>query len=263
MLKEGSSLVSNALFNERFSSIDALLQGVDPRVKIISFLTIILISAISHNITTPLAVIALSIALASISKVPLSFFIPRVLIFIPLFALVIVLPLPFITPGSQVLAGSLGPLQVAITREGLYTATAFTIRVWACVSMTVLLVLTTNFLELLKAMEKLGTPKVFIRMISVTYRYIFFFFDMVYRMFVAIELRTVKGGAGWKPFTNLGALFIRSYEEGERVSLAMRSRGFQGEVKAATDLRLKKLDTIFAAFSFAFSAFIVLVGFAL
>ena len=42
----------------------------------------------------------------------------------------------------------------------------------------------------------------------------------------------------------IGVLFIRTYERGERIYLAMESRGFRGEVHTITDLKWKKSDSI-------------------
>jgi cobalt/nickel transport system permease protein len=64
-------------------------------------------------------------------------------------------------------------------------------------------------------------------------RYVNVVSDEMERMKVARQSRgfEAKGIADWKILTQAaGALFIRSYERGERVHLAMLSRGYSGNM---------------------------------
>lgn len=211
----------------------------------------------------PLVLVVLSALLAIVSKIPLRRYIPRTIIFVPIFALVIVLPIPFITPGSVVYEAHVGPLYIVATQEGLYTAAAFTLRVWACVSLAVLLILTTDFSALMKALERMRVPRFFVLTVAVTFRYIFFFLNMIHRTFVAVESRTIKKARLtriWRSMGfNVGALFIRSYEEGEKVYMAMRSRGYAGEIKTMSTMKCRKTDLAFTLTSIAFCAAILLI----
>jgi len=44
----------------------------------------------------------------------------------------------------------------------------------------------------------------------------------------------------------IGTLFIRSYERGERIYVAMLARGFDGEIRSLHQLNLQKIDAYFS-----------------
>ena len=72
-----------------------------------------------------------------------------------------------------------------------------------------------------------------VQIASFMLRYINVISDEMERMKIARESRgfTATGVKHWKVLaTAAAALFIRSYERGERVHLAMLSRGFDGEL---------------------------------
>ena len=92
-------------------------------------------------------------------------------------------------------------------------------------------------------------------------RYLNVINDRMARMKVARESRgfQAKGIRSWPIFTStLGALFIRSYERGERVHLAMLARGYAGTLSSlsvekvqAKHWRLGLCFPLMAAISYA------------
>lgn len=256
-----SRLLRDTLYAERYSRLEAFLQGIDVRIKLIVVSTSIVVSATSRSLASPLLFILFAISLALASSIPLRSFLVRTLVFIPLFALAIVSPIPLISAGSTFTTVGFGPIRFSVT-EGLYTAGAFVLRVWACVSLATLLVLTTDFPTIVKGLERLGVPKIFAMMIMVTYRYIFFFLNMIQRMLMAKESRTMKTKTGQilgSLASNLGALLIRAYEEGEKVYLAMCSRVFSGEIKVACEMGCGERDYYFLTSSLALCSTIALI----
>jgi cobalt/nickel transport system permease protein len=95
----------------------------------------------------------------------------------------------------------------------------------------VILSTTTTAREILRGLEKLKLPMIMVQIASFMLRYINVISDEMERMKVARESRgfIATGIKHWKVLaTAAAALFIRSYERGERVHLAMLSRGFDG-----------------------------------
>jgi cobalt/nickel transport system permease protein len=90
------------------------------------------------------------------------------------------------------------------------------------------------------------------------YRYIFLIEDEAMKMWRAMKSRSV-GGSRWlhlKAIANmLGTLFIRSFERGETVYLAMCSRGFDGTFKRTYNFELRRNDL-----AFLFNIFLALVS---
>ena len=107
----------------------------------------------------------------------------------------------------------------------------------ACLSIFSMTLLTsvTKFTSLLKGIEGLKVPKIFIMIMSFMYRYLFLLIGELQRMQRAKESRTLLKTNNLnviKTLSNIiGVLFVRSYERAERVYLAMCSRGFDGEIR--------------------------------
>ena len=234
---------------QQFTGLAGVLQKIDPRVKLCSFMTLVVSAVAVRTLISLFILSSMIIVLCVLSRIPIRFFLLRATIFIPLFAGLIALPLPFITPGTPLARFAFGLLVVRISSEGVYKAALFTFRVWVCVASSVLLISTTKFHELIHGMEKLRLPRMLVLMMSVTYRFIFLFVNEAYRMVLAMESRTVKRPR-WRDTVRLLAsimatLFIRSYERGERVYFAMTARGYTGTIRSLNEMKLRWRDVIF------------------
>jgi len=239
---------------EKFSASDGLLQRIDPRAKLLSAVAFV-VAAMSARTVVPLIILFASLVILSIlSRVPLRFFLRRSLL-IPVFAGIVALPLPFITPGATIAQVGYDGILLTVTSEGVQKAAQFTARVLVCVSSLVVLVLTTRFSRLLHAMENLKLPTIFVSMTAVTYRFIFLFIDEAYRMALAKESRTVVKERWRQALGSLShmvsTLFIRAHERGERVYLAMLARGYAGTVKSLGAMDIGPTDWLFAVISIA------------
>jgi cobalt/nickel transport system permease protein len=238
---------------ERFSSSIGLLQRIDPRVKFGCILAFILSAVAVRTITSLIILLAMVVALCVLSKIPLRFFFLRTTIFIPIFAGILALPLPFITPGAPFAQVRIEGLVISATQEGIFRAVQFTFRVWVCVASSILLVLTTKFSRLIRAMEDFKFPRVLVTMTAVTYRFIFLFIGEAYRMTLAKESRTVTRQRWMENIRSLAkmiaTLFIRAHERGERVYLAMTARAYAGTVKSMGRMECAQRDWIFAGSS--------------
>jgi cobalt/nickel transport system permease protein len=97
----------------------------------------------------------------------------------------------------------------------------------------VILSTTTTAREILRGLERLRLPTIMVQIASFMLRYVNVISDEMERMKIARQSRgfDATGVKHWKVIaTSAAALFIRSYERGERVHLAMLSRGFDGEL---------------------------------
>lgn len=245
---------------ERYNSASGLLQKIDPRVKLVVFLALILASVASNSPYSLALFLSALFSLAPLSKIPLKAFLFRSLFFITLFSAVIALPIPFITPGSPLASFKILNASLQITGRGARLAALFVLRVWVCVSSVALLTLTTRFSALIKAMESFRFPKVFTMMASITYRFIFLFIDEAYRMALAREARgggkMSKIGAMKSVGLMISTLLIRAYERGERVYLAMKNRGYRGATPSLNDLKFNFNDILFGSLFLSFIALV-------
>ena len=197
-------------------------------LKILAVLAFISVS-VSTPITRWPAFIAfflLLVATAYASKIPLLLLFKRALIEIPFIFFAILMPF-FGTGEKFEIAG------IELYREGLLAGTSIVVKGTLGVLAAVILSTTTNAREILRGLERLKLPAVMVQIASFMLRYVNVISDEMERMKVARESRgfIATGIKHWKVIaTSAAALFIRSYERGERVHLAMLSRGFDGNL---------------------------------
>lgn len=253
VLKDFFKTFQEIIYVERFSTSAGVLQRIDPRVKLLCITAFILSAIVVRTIFSLIVLLIVTFALCLLSRIPLGFFFKRTTVFIPIFAGIIALPLPFITPGTSLAIVGLNGLTVEITKEGVTRAVQFTLRVWVCIASMILMVLTTRFSKLMQTMANLRLPQVLVTMTTVTYRFIFLFINEAYRMALARESRIVAGQRWREHVKSLGnmvaTLFIRAHERGERVYLAMIARGYTGTIGSLGRTKCVRGDWVFAGAS--------------
>lgn len=171
------------------------------------------------------------IAVILIAKLPLLTVFKRSLIEIP-FVLFAVL-MPFFGSGeSYEIAG------FTLYREGILAGTAIVAKGTLGVLGAITLSSTSTAREILRGLEKLKLPALMVNIASFMLRYINVVTDEMERMRIARASRgfEARGIKDWRILASVVAtLFLRSYERGERVHLAMLSRGFTGILPRTPD----------------------------
>ena len=156
--------------------------------------------------------------------------------------------IPFFKKGEIAGGYSFGTLRLTVTYDGLMIFWNVLIKAYLSVLSMTLLMASTDFADFLKALERLKFPRIFTMILSFMYRYIFVVQDELMKMKQAKEARSV-GGSKWlhaQTLANMvGVLFIRAYERGEKVYLAMCSRGFNGNIRTIHNFRIKRSDLYF------------------
>jgi cobalt/nickel transport system permease protein len=228
------------VFTQEYSQSKGFMQALDPRTKLISLVITLLLVLSVKNISTLLILYCASILFAYFSKINLAHFLKRVWIFIPLFSLLIAIPALFsvFSPGEKIF--------FSITRQGLFGAILFILRVLTSVSFSVLLVLTTSHASLLKALRSLGVPQIFVTVFMMCYRYVYIFIEIIEDTYLGIKSRIITNLKNRKTHKliawRIGTLWEKSSLMSEEVYLAMLSRGYSGEPKTVFAFKLKALD---------------------
>lgn len=261
-----SGALKQTLFAEEIARKPGLLQALDPRVKLVGALALLLAISLSHNLVVIAGLYLLSLPVALASQVSIGFYLKRVWVFMPFFTGIVALPAIFnvFTPGQPLLTlvDVASPrLYLAITLPGVMSAAFLVIRVGASVSIAVLLILTTRWSPLLKSLRVLRVPQSFVLILGMTYRYIYVFLTAANDMFLARKSRMVGQLSPAEDrrllAAGMGTLLARSYELSDEVYLAMQSRGFRGEVQVMDSLSFGRLDWIWLA------AFLLVSGIAM
>lgn len=252
--------IEQAVFTEENARRDAFLQSFDPRLKLVAFGGLILATGLAHNVVTLALIYAFTLALALLSKIPFGFFVKRVWLGIPFFAGIVVIPSLFLVPGPPLVALPIPATSFVLTISGPAVAGAilFVARVGASVSLAVLLVITTPWSNLLKALSVLHVPEVFVLILGMTYRYIFLFLRTLDNMLLSRQSRTVGPTSGGEQrkwiVAAVGVLLGKSFQMSNEVYQAMLSRGFAGRVRTLDDYRMSPRDWAMGALTLALIA---------
>jgi cobalt/nickel transport system permease protein len=169
---------------------------------------------------------------AAVARIPPGLVLRRMVIEVPfvLFAVAI----PIIGLGERVEV-----LGVSLSLPGLWAAWNILAKATLGVVASILLAATTEPRMMLLGAERLRLPALLVQIAMFMLRYMGVILDQARRMriaresrgFVARDIRQAPALA-----RSAGALFIRSYERGERVHLAMLSRGYTGQMPVIHDL---------------------------
>lgn len=220
-----------ALQAEGFASAPGLLQQRDPRFKIGAMLALILAATWSHKLATVWSLALLVPLLAVLSLVPLRRMALQVGLPVLAFTGLIATPAIFLVPG-QALA-TLPLLGWSVSDNGLRSALMLVGRAEAAAGLALLLVLTTQWPQLVKALGTLGVPAVIIAMLAMTQRYIYIFLQGAMDMQEAHHSRIMAPAGGRRRRQMIasaaGVLFTRSLDMGQNVHEAMIARGYRGQ----------------------------------
>ena len=205
-----------------------MVHQIPPHIKILAGLLFIVIAVTTDITNWPafVAYFAIIITITQIAKLPIITVFKRSLIEVPFifFALL----MPFFGTGEVIEIGSLN-----LYVNGLLAGASIVVKGTLGILVAINLSATTTAREILNGLETLKMPTPMVQIASFMLRYVNVVNDEMLRMAVARASRGFEatGIRQWPVLaTAAGALFIRSYERGERVHLAMIARGYQGDL---------------------------------
>lgn len=222
-------------FLDKYSALDSPIHRLDPRAKLIGAIVFVLAIALTPAGQYPVyaALFALLAVVLALSRLPLGHIGRRSLVIIP-FVVLVGLFIPFMKAGIPLFSFPVGPWDLTVTREGAAVFVNALVKAWLSISALIVLSSTTGASRLFRAMQQLHLPRVMVIVLSLMYRYLFILQDEVMRLQRARQSRSFGAGRR-RRLTTLGrmagSLFIRSYERGERIYVAMLARGYDGTAK--------------------------------
>jgi cobalt ECF transporter T component CbiQ len=221
-----------------------LLQALDPRVRVVGLLALVLAVTLSRRLVVVVALFVLAVMIAVLSRVSIGTLAKRVRLVVLAFTGVIALPAIFLTPGD-VLATFTG---VHITAQGVASAALLIARVESAVTFTTVFILCTPWTQVLGALRSFRFPHEITVMLAMTHRYVFLLVETASQMFESHRSRTVgrlpRAEQRRMAARTAGILLSKTIDLSNDVYLAMQSRGFCGELHTLADLRMKALDYV-------------------
>ena len=211
---------------------DTTIHRLRPQVKIAAaFLFVFAVVATPREAWWAFALYAVGLfGLAAAARLNPRFIATRMLIELPF--VIAALLFPFFAGGDKVTV-----LGIALSRTGLWDMWNVLAKATVGLLTSIVLAGTTDIPSMLRGFERLHVPRVLTAIMGFMIRYLDVVLGEFRRMRVAMQSRghNATSLAQIAPYArSAGLIFIRSYERGERVYLAMASRGYTGQMPATT-----------------------------
>jgi cobalt/nickel transport system permease protein len=235
-------MIEDLFFIEKQAYRNSFMHRLDARVKIIlTFAIIIAIVAVPYSImvyTVGAIFFLFFLVLWAISKLPLSVYIKRLSVIVPLWGIIILFQI-FLKNKYYTeyhILYSL-PLGISIYAESVEFAMILAVKFLISISFIILLSSTTKMQDLLQGASRLGLPAEIALALGMMIRYLFVFGYIFRKVNETLKTKCFDAFDRHLPYRyrlrqlgyTIGTMFIRSYEQGERVYTSMLCRGYGRE----------------------------------
>jgi cobalt/nickel transport system permease protein len=247
-IEVAASVLRTGFLQWETASQRGFFQGLDSRIKVLFLIFFVIIVSLKKTILPELLIALFLLGLALASRLDLWKHYRKLLVLTFIFGFLLALPsaLNLFTPGDLLgpayhFNGKFrwGPVnipgEIGFTRQGLQRLSLLTLRVMNSLSISFLVLASTPFAELIKALKIFRVPDVFLLTITLAYKYIFIFVQTVYDLHLAKKSRLTgpesspevrKWASGRMAF-----LFKKSQYQCEEVFRAMTARGLTDTIK--------------------------------
>ena len=259
-------MIEELFYIEKSAYRDSFVHQLDARVKIIGmFAVIIAMVAIPYSpsvLTIGILFLAFLAALWTLTGLPWLVYAKRLLMVLPFGLFIIFFQIFFTNRYYQVfhVIANL-PFGIHIYAESVEFAVILLVKFVVCVSAIILLSSTTKLHDMLEGAGRMGLPPEFTLIFGMMIRYLFVFGYIYRKINESLATRCFDPFDSSLPYRyrmkqigyTVGTIFIRSYEQGERVYTSMLCRGYGREsFLFVTKKPLRRYEWVFLTFSFSF-----------
>lgn len=242
-----AGVVKDSYIQWEGSRREGLLQGTDPRIKVLFLAFFLVLVSLKRSVEPQIGIFLAISLLVVASRLDFIPFYRRICWPTLLFGVLVPLPslLNLFSDGQLVipiihLQKDLHfwvyhlPATIGITGEGLHGMAMLTLRISNSVALSLLVLHTTSFPDLIKALRVFRVPDSFIIVITLSYKYVFSFSRTVTDMHLAKKSRLLgpmdAGQSRKWAAERIASLFNRSQARCEEIFKAMVARGFEHEI---------------------------------
>ena len=232
-------MIEELFYIEKSAYRDSFIHNLDARVKILGmFAIIIAMVAVPYSplvFTVGILFLAFILGLWALAGLPWVFYLKRLIMVLPFGLFIIIFQIFFTNryyPVFHVIADL--PLGIHIYAESVEFAFILLTKFIICVSAIILLSSTTKLHDILEGAGRMGLPAEFALIFGMMIRYLFVFGHFFRKVNESLITRC------FDPFDpsltyryrikqigyTVGTIFVRSYEQGERVYTSMLCRGY-------------------------------------
>ncbi len=275
-LRHAADIVRSIRLQADNSSKNTFIGKMNPCIKVISFIYLIVIISIVNSLPSQLSVTLFIFILYSLARINIIQVYRKILLVVLLFGFLVFLPatLNVITPGHVIihLISFKQPHQfwiyhipqhIGITVEGSRVAALLLLRVLNSVSLTLVVVYSTSFPGLLKAFRIFLVPVTLLMTVSLAYKYILILSETVGDTYRAMKSRLIQRvpGKAARELTGSRFFFIfkRSQTLYEMSYHGMISRGYDGKINMIDNRRPGLRDVVALAVVVFFGIGVILI----
>jgi cobalt/nickel transport system permease protein len=229
------------------ASQNGFFQNLDARLKISFLILFAVVISLKSSLLVQVAIGIFLLGLAAISRLDLVKHYRKVLALGFIFGFLVALPSALnIVSGGPAAYPILHlskphqfwiyhiPQVIGFTREGIQGVSLLTLRVINSLATAFLVISTTPFAEVIKALKVMRVPDIFLITITLAYKYIFIFAVTIYDMHLAKKSRLIvpESSAHTRRWIagRMAFLFNKSQHRCDEVFKAMQQRGFSGSI---------------------------------
>ncbi len=245
----------------RIQSLEELADGktaihcIHPMAKLITtiFFLVVVISFDKYSISGLIPFFTYPILLMAFGEIPYRSVLTRLIVALP-FSFFAGLSNPFFDRETALIL-----LGIPVS-WGILSFLSIILKTVLTVMAVLILIATTSMDKLAYQMIRIKIPKIFVMQIMLTYRYLTLLIKEASDMITAYHLRSSrqKGIRLAHAGTFMGQLLLRSFERAEKVYVAMKCRGFNGEYHFASSERMRRGDYLYGLF--VCTAFLLMRG---
>jgi cobalt/nickel transport system permease protein len=230
---------------EVFAGGKSVIHSIDPRIKVALALIYSFVIALSSSFVVLWSALAISVALVMAAQLEAREVLRRLTVLWG-FILLIWMLMPLTYPGATLFR--IGPL--GFSGPGMLLAAQISLKSMAILLSLMALLATMSIATMGHSLACFGIPDKLVHLLLITYRYVFVMEQEYQRLIRAMKIR------GFKPGTNLhsyqsyaylvGMLFVHASARADRVSKAMKCRGFTGRFHSLRQFAPDRRNRLFA-----------------
>lgn len=241
--------ITKALNLDELASKESPIHNLDGRIKLISTIFIIVVAAFSNSIFIPIILEIFLLIVLKIAKLSYVDSFKRLALLLPFGGAIIIFQ-PFIHPGNVLWSYS----WITVTDTGLNWAILLITRMITSLTAIVILSSTSPMQQIVASFRRLKMPKDLAMILSIMVRFLFVFIDELASIRKSQKSRNFHIHSKLTPYKwrvkqvgyTVAMMFVKSYEQGERVYKSMISRGFSDESDLFNEkTSLEKSDYIY------------------
>jgi cobalt/nickel transport system permease protein len=236
-----------------------LFKNLDPRLKMLFLVFFVIVVSLKRDIFPEVVITLFMTLMVALSRIDFWRFYRKIIGLTFFFGFCIAFPAAFnvVTPGEVIIpVATLAqahdfwiyhiPREIGLTRQGIEGVVMLCLRVMNSLTISLLVIHTTPFHKIVKALQVFRVPDTFLLIITLSYKYIFVFAKTVENMYLARKSRLLgmvkNDEARMWIAGRIAFMFRKTMARYDEVFSAMVARGFTEEVKFSDLGALSRMD---------------------